>query len=205
MSRTHVTTTIDLIRHGEPEGGIRFRGHTDDPLSELGWSQMRAAVQGRNPWQVVITSPLLRCAGFAAELSADAGIALETDARLKEIGFGEWEGCTPEELVQQDPGCLDRLWRDPAGFTPPGGEGLTAFAARVTEGWNDLLHRHAGKHILVVAHGGVNRVILCQTLQIPIQHMFRLDVPLAGRSRVRVYGRGAEAQPQLIFHGSPQP
>jgi alpha-ribazole phosphatase/probable phosphoglycerate mutase len=198
-------TTVDLLRHGEPVGGPRFRGHTDDPLSATGWTQMRAAVQSGSPWQMVVSSPLLRCADFATELAAGAGIPLETDGRLKEIGFGAWEGRTPEELMQDDPGCLDRLWRDPAGFSPPGGEGLAAFAARVTAGWNELLLRHAGKHILVVAHGGVNRVILCQALQIPIHNMFCLDVPFAGLSRVRVYGSGTEAQIQLVFHGSPQP
>ena len=164
------STLIDLLRHGEPRGGAKFRGHTDDPLSETGWTQMRAAVQGDSPWQVVVSSPLLRCAEFAAELAAS----------------------------------LDLFWRDPARYTPPGGEALDAFAARVTASWRDTLARHAGKRILLVAHGGVNRVILCHVLQIPLQHMFRLQVPFAGRSRVRILGEGAEALPQLVFHGSPQ-
>ncbi|MHB1590203.1 MAG: histidine phosphatase family protein [Sulfuricella sp.] len=38
------STTIDLIRHGEPVGGRRYRGRTDDPLSEKGWNQMWTAV-----------------------------------------------------------------------------------------------------------------------------------------------------------------
>ncbi len=205
MSGTPITTTVDLIRHGEPAGGVRFRGHTDDPLSELGWAQMRAAIQKGRQWDAVISSPLLRCAEFAAELAVGAGIPLETEARFEEIGFGDWEGRAPEELMQTDAGCLDRLWRDPAGYTPPGGEGLAAFAARVTAGWNELLCRHAGESILVVAHGGVNRVILCHALQIPIQNMFRLDVPFAALSRVRVLGNGAEALPQLLFHSGPPP
>jgi alpha-ribazole phosphatase/probable phosphoglycerate mutase len=204
MLETAMVTTIDLIRHGEPVGGARFRGHTDDPLSATGWAQMRAAVQGESPWQVVVSSPLLRCAEFAAEFAARAGVPLETETGFKEIGFGEWEGRTSEELMQEDPDCLDRLWRDPAGYTPPGGEGLETFTTRVTASWNDTLARHAGKHILLVAHGGVNRVILCHALQIPLQHMFRLQVPFAGMSRVRVLGSGSEALPQLVFHGSPQ-
>ena len=198
-----MTTIIDLIRHGEPRGGTKFRGHTDDPLSEQGWAQMRAAVRQEERWDVMVTSPLLRCAEFAAELAASLGLPLETEARFKEIGFGEWEGRTPEELMQRDPDCLDRLWRDPARHTPPGGECLDAFAARVTDGWNELLACHAGKKILVVAHGGVNRMILCHALQIPIHNLFRLDVPFAGLSRIRVLGGGAEAFPQLVFHGSP--
>jgi alpha-ribazole phosphatase/probable phosphoglycerate mutase len=166
---------------------------------------MRSATQGENQWQVVVSSPLLRCAEFAEELAASAGIPLETDARFKEIGFGEWEGRTPEELMKTVPGCLDRLWRDPAGFTPPGGEGLEAFSARVRASWSDTLARHSGKKILLVAHGGVNRVILCHALQMPLQYMFRLEVPFAGLSRIRVLGCGSEALPQLVFHGSPQP
>lgn len=205
MSDASIVTVVDLLRHGEPAGGIRFRGHTDDPLSETGWAQMRAAAQGEGQWQVVVSSPMLRCAEFAAELAASCGVPLETEARFKEIGFGEWEGRTPEELMQIVPDCLDRLWRDPTGFTPPGGEGLVAFAARVTASWNDTLARHAGKKILLVAHGGVNRVILCHALQIPIQNMFRLDVPFAALSRIRILGSGVEALPQLVFHGSPQP
>ena len=205
MSDTSIVTTVDLIRHGEPAGGIRFRGHTDDPLSETGWAQMRAAVQGESRWQAVVSSPLLRCAEFAAELAARAGVPLETESRFKEIGFGEWEGRTPEELMQSAPDCLDLLWRDPAGYTPPGGEGLEAFAARVTASWNDTLARHAGKKILLVAHGGVNRVILCHALQIPLRNMFRLDVPFAALSRLRVLGSGSEALPQLLFHGNSQP
>jgi alpha-ribazole phosphatase/probable phosphoglycerate mutase len=198
-------TTIDLIRHGEPVGGIKFRGHADDPLSEQGWAQMRAAVKGDYQWQVVVSSPLQRCAEFAAELAANAGIPLETEARLKEISFGEWEGLTHQEVRQSAPDSLDRFWHDPLRCPPPGGEHLEAFNSRVMASWNELLGRHTGKKILVVAHGGVNRLILCHTLQIPMQHMFRLDVPFAGLSRIRIFGSGAEALPQLVFHGSPQP
>jgi alpha-ribazole phosphatase/probable phosphoglycerate mutase len=204
MLETALVTTIDLIRHGEPVGGAKFRGHTDDPLSEKGWAQMRAAVRGESPWQAVVSSPLLRCAEFAAELAASSDVPLETEAGFKEIGFGAWEGRTAEELMQSAPACLDRFWRDPARHTPPGGEALEAFAARVTTSWIDTLARHAGKNILLVAHGGVNRVILCHVLNIPLQNMFRLQVPFAGMSRVRVLGSGTEALPQLVSHGSPQ-
>ena len=89
-------TTIDLIRHGEPVGGSKYRGQTDDPLSEKGWAQMRAALVGHQPWEVVVTSPLVRCRAFAEELAARLALPLEVDARLMEIGFGEWEGRTAE-------------------------------------------------------------------------------------------------------------
>jgi alpha-ribazole phosphatase/probable phosphoglycerate mutase len=166
---------------------------------------MRAAVQGESQWQAVVSSPLLRCAEFAAELAGRIDIPLETEARFQEIGFGEWEGRTYDELRLSDPDHLELFWRDPARHTPPGGEKLDTFIERVSVAWQELLCRHSGKHILLVAHGGVNRVILCHALQIPIQNMFRLEVKFAGRSRIRVLGSGAEAMPQLVFHGSSQP
>jgi len=59
------TTTVDLIRHGEPEGGVKLRGWLDDPLSAAGWQQMRAAIAGNNAWQQIVTSPMLRCRELA--------------------------------------------------------------------------------------------------------------------------------------------
>ncbi|MFO8155736.1 MAG: histidine phosphatase family protein, partial [Thiohalospira sp.] len=89
-------TTVDLLRHGEPEGGRRYRGQSDDPLSATGWQQMQAAVAGATPWQRVISSPLSRCRVFAETLAAERGLPLEVEADFREIGFGEWEGQSPE-------------------------------------------------------------------------------------------------------------
>ena len=52
-----LSTVIDLLRHGEPLGGRRYRGQRDDPLSEQGWRQMRASVGGYREWQAVVSSP----------------------------------------------------------------------------------------------------------------------------------------------------
>jgi len=65
-----VTTTLDLMRHGEPVGGRRYRGQIDDPLSEKGWAQMQAAVGEKVPWTRVVSSPLLRVAAGLEDLLA---------------------------------------------------------------------------------------------------------------------------------------
>jgi hypothetical protein len=62
-------TYIDLLRHGEVEGGVRFRGSTDHPLTAEGWAQMWAAVGTDIHWDRIVTSPLTRCADFARALS----------------------------------------------------------------------------------------------------------------------------------------
>ncbi len=193
-------TTVDLLRHGEPVGGRRYRGQTDDPLSEKGWSQMRAAVGDRRDWQAIVSSPLSRCEAFARELAARHGIALETDARLKEIGFGVWEGRTPEELTSEDAGLLSRFLDDPIVHAPAGAESLTDFRTRVAAAWDDLLKRHGGKQVLLVGHAGVVRMVLSLVLDIPLPRVFRLHVPNASLTRVRIEQHGSRIFPQLLFH-----
>src|SRR5512135_3739579 len=167
-----VLTTIDLLRHGEPVGGQRFRGTIDDPLSELGWRQMEATAGALPAWQVVVSSPLRRCADFASALAGRHGVPLEREAGLREIGFGEWEGYTAKELMETSPEALTRFWSDPRGQTPPGGEPFADFAARVVAAWEGLLARHQGKQILLVCHGGVIRLILAHILEMPLGNLF---------------------------------
>jgi alpha-ribazole phosphatase len=193
-------TQVDLLRHGEPVGGRRYRGQTDDPLSETGWQQMRAAVSDRRDWDIICTSPLRRCAEFAAELASRHGLPLTSDPRFKEIGFGSWEGRTADELRKQDPQRIERFWRDPVGNRPEGAETIASFHARVSEAWQDLLTAHPGKRILIVGHAGITRMILSLVLDSPPQHMFRIQVQNAGLSRIRVQGAGPGSFPMLVFH-----
>lgn len=192
-------TTIDLIRHGEPIGGIQLRGWKDDPLSELGWQQMREAVSDASPWQGIVSSPMTRCSEFATEVAKRLDLELKIEPRLKEIGFGDWEGKLPAELYEQDPDSLSRFWQDPVNNTPPNGEPLTQFQARVEAAWQELQVQYAGERLLLVAHGGVNRVIISQVLGMPLSHLFRLDVPYACLSKIAI-DHGIS---RLISHGAP--
>lgn len=195
------STTIDLIRHGEPVGGSRYRGQLDDPLSEKGWRQMRAAVGDHHPWQAIVSSPLRRCADFGAELAQRHGLPLQIEPRFREIGFGAWEGRTAEELQAEDPQRLWRFYADPLHNTPPGGEPLTAFRERIVAAWNDLLAQHGGRHVLLIGHAGMMRMVLRHVLEMPLDTMFRIQVGNAAISRIQVDGRGADALPRLLFHG----
>ncbi|MEK7696673.1 MAG: alpha-ribazole phosphatase [Pseudomonadota bacterium] len=193
-------TTIDLIRHGEPVGGSKYRGQTDDPLSEKGWAQMRAAVGDRRPWEAILTSPLTRCRVFAEELAVRLALPFEVDVRLMEIGFGEWEGRTAEELLATDPERLTRFWNDPVRHAPPGGETLAAFRDRILAAWEDILAHHAGRHVLIVGHAGTIRIAVCHVLDMPLDRLFRIQVPNAGITRIQVDMNGAGVLPRLVFH-----
>ncbi len=167
---------IDLLRHGETEGGPRFRGSTDDPLTDIGWDQMRSATNGEPHWDRVISSPLKRCAGFAREFAQQHSLPLTLEQRLSEIHFGAWEGRSAAELMEEDPDALVHFWADPEQHTPPDGEPLTQFQARVLTAWNSIIHAHTGERVLVVTHGGVIRVLLCQVQQRPVGRLLEIEV-----------------------------
>jgi alpha-ribazole phosphatase len=187
--------SIDLLRHGETEGGQRFRGSRDDPLTERGWSQLRAATDLDTPlWDRVLCSPSIRCAAFADELSDRLGIDATRMDGLRERHFGLWEGRSAAELPQAD---LGAFWADPIGFTPPGAEDFADFRRRVQDAWLDVT-TFAGRS-LVVTHGGVIRVIVGEVLQMPPPALLLLEVPHACRTRIRLpIGDGL---PSLVSHG----
>ncbi len=191
---------IDLIRHGQPQGGDRFRGTQDDPLNELGWQQMRDSVAGMNGWEAIVTSPLKRCAEFAAELAQQHAIPLEVEPDLAELRFGEWEGKCYLELHEQDPEFLSAFFSDPFRHTPPGGEPLADFCVRIEGVWEAIKQRHAGKHILVICHGAVMRVIYRQVLNTPKESLFHIEVPYACLTRIRRHAEGD----RLVFHRGPE-
>jgi len=181
-------TIIDLIRHGEPQGGRAYRGHgVDDPLSEKGWEQMRQAVAGAAPWQHIVTSPMRRCCEFAQELAQNQGLPMQTEARFK-VGFGDWEGRTPEQIQAENPQQYQDFYADPVNCRPPGAEPLDQFRTRVETAFAELLQQHAGKHVLLVSHAGVMRAIIAGVLGASGAGMYRIKVENAGLSRIRHSG-----------------
>lgn len=191
-------TTIDLIRHGQPRGGTKYRGWIDDPLSELGWVQMRAAVAAAQPWDGIVSSPLRRCCEFAIELGANMGLAVETDERLKEVGFGIWEGRTSEQIRSRDPTALRRFYLNPVEEQPAGAEPLADFQRRVSNALQEAQHEYAGRRVLLVTHAGVIRAAIAHTLRTPLATIYRINVDNAALTRLQSTG---ERPLSLIFHG----
>lgn len=149
---------LDLLRHGETEQG-GLRGSLDDALTDKGWAQMRSAVAGAGPWQVLVSSPLQRCARFADELGARLNLPVQREAALQELHFGDWEGRSAAQIMEDQADALGQFWADPYAFTPPNGEPVAAFAERVLAAVERLACQHAGKRVLLVTHGGVMRLL----------------------------------------------
>lgn len=184
-------TIIDIIRHGEPEGGSRYRGNSiDDPLSEKGWAQMRATVGNACPWTRLVSSPLIRCHAFAQEMSQRHALPLLLDERLKEVGFGEWEGSTREQVQARNLAEYQAFYADPVNHRPPGAEPLDAFFLRVSRAITSILSECEGEHVLVVAHAGVIRAAIAHVLDVPAAAAYRIQVNNAGLTRLRYTEEG---------------
>ena len=183
---TSASLRVGLLRHGEVEGGSRFRGHTDDPLTATGLAQMHAAIADSGNWDHVVSSPLVRCAAFAKEYARRYSTPLSFDARLMEMHFGDWEGRTAAELMQSDAGDLTRFWENPINNRPPSGEPLAQFQARVLDAWKDIVAGYARQRVLVVTHGGVIRMLLCHVLKQPLARLQAFEVRHGGLYGVRI-------------------
>lgn len=199
MTADRGKTVIDLLRHGEPVGGRRYRGQQDDVLSERGWDQMWQSVGNRNDWQQIVTSPLQRCHAFAHAFGERHGVPVQSEPRFAEVGFGEWEGKTRAELEFLVGGQVTRFYQDPVINRPPGAEPLDDFVTRVRTGFNTLLTDYTGQTVLVVAHAGVIRAIISHVLVMPPAAMYRINIANAGITRL-VTDR--ERTFNLISHGS---
>ncbi len=171
-----MTLRLDLLRHGETELGGGLRGSLDDALTDKGWAQMRAAVVEQGPWDRLISSPLQRCARFAHELGAQLELPVHLDKDLQELHFGAWEGQSAAALMETDAEGLGLFWADPYAFTPPEGEPVEDFSARVLAAVARLHAAYAGERILLISHGGVMRLLLAQARGLPREQLLNVEV-----------------------------
>jgi len=156
-------TTLLLIRHGETEWNTqaRIQGHRDIALSARGLRQAEVLARflGGNAIDAVFTSNLSRASQTAQPLAHELGLKLRVDARLRERGFGLFEGSTYAEAEANWPNEY-AIWRrrDPA-HALPGGESYLGARARVLQCLDEIVRTHEGATVAVVTHGGVLDIV----------------------------------------------
>ena len=153
-------TTLILVRHGETDWNAqhRWQGHSDTELNDAGREQARLLAKGLDRADVLYSSDLARARETAEILAATIGLEVRLDERLRERGFGSWEGLTTEEIESSFPAEQER-WRAGIGAGADDAEPFEAFAARVDSFVEDVARRHADETVLIVAHGGTIRVV----------------------------------------------
>jgi alpha-ribazole phosphatase len=180
---------IHLVRHGAIQSGEepkRFIGQLDLPLNEEGLAQaehLRSVLSGV-ALSAVYCSDLKRSIQTAAIIARDHGLSCIPKPELREIALGQWEGLTFDEVRQQYPREFEARGRDIVHFHPPGGESFLDCTCRVIPALHEILHETRGS-ILIVAHAGVNRIILSELLERSLEDLFSIGQDYGCLSVVR--------------------
>jgi len=201
-------TTLIMVRHGRTaltETRKISGGDGENPdLSELGYKDAaevaieiaRVGSSGAFSFLakpvVVIHSPVKRAAQTASKIAQKLGAEQVELADLREIGFGDWDGLTNEELFVGHE-TQYQAWRGSYDVAPPNGESLKDFDVRVNRSLDFILDKFAGKTVVVVAHVMPIRGLLRIANDASVAGYWRVDLGPASISIARFWGReGAE-------------
>jgi len=160
-------TTLLLVRHGETDWNRDhlWQGHTGPSLNDEGRRQAAELAGQLAEVDAVYSSDSERAHETALILAARRGLRVTTDARLREINFGEWEGLTRAQITERFGGAFTK-WLSGARSAPNGGEADETMAERVSAALVDISDRHPAGRVLVVTHGGPIRAVQARLLGI---------------------------------------
>ena len=187
-----------MLRHGETAWNTerRMQGTKNSDLTERGRAQALAmgralkAELAREPGSTVfLRSPLGRVRETSEIVGRELGLdpsQWRDDPRLAELGYGEWEGFSWQEIEVTHPTALADWRADPHGYCPPGGETHVELRRRSAAVLADIVA--SGTRTVVVGHGAADAVVRGLNLGLDARAMFVLEKPqdaffrlLAGR------------------------
>lgn len=168
---------VYLLRHGEieQEGEKRLIGRTDVPLSDTGRSQAlswRTALE-HVAFRRIYCSDLVRAQLTAEILATGSPRSVTILPELREINLGQWDGLTAEQVKTKFPGEWEKRGANFAEYRPAGGESFADLSNRVVPVFADISDT-SDDAVVVIGHAGVNRVMLCHVLGMPIANLFRI-------------------------------
>ena len=137
----------------------------------------------------LFSSDLRRAQATAQSIADVCGCVLQTDSRLREKGFGAWEGLTYAEIMESDAEGYKRWRKDPSVYTPAGGEGLDAATRRVAQVWQEI-EQVAAETVVLVSHGGTLRILLRYLLELTPESYWEIKLDNAGLSHLQICADG---------------
>ena len=178
-----VMTRIILVRHGQTEwnvgagGGERFRGRVDLSLDDAGLAQAGALAQrlADRPIVAVYSSPLQRAVETARPTAQRLGLPVQLLPGIIDINYGDWQGLSHDEVAQAHPHLYPRWLETPHRVKFPHGESLRQVRLRGMASLKEVVARHDGRVILLVAHQVVNKVLVCAMLGLDNSHFWRIQ------------------------------
>jgi len=170
-------TTVYLMRHGDirQDNVKRYIGQADIALNALGraqalsWRQELAAI----PLRRIYCSDLSRAHETACIIAEGRKAPVQPLSKLREINLGAWDGQAMDDVRSLYAGEYEKRGADMVYYRPPAGECFADVAARVIPLFEEIVRNSSG-NLLIVGHAGINKVILCHVLGMPLENLFRL-------------------------------
>ena len=186
-----IVAKLLLVRHSETElnSSQRYWGKTDVGLGAIGLrqaEQLRDRLAAENI-DHVYASKMQRAQVTAQTIASLHHLPVTGCPELNEIDFGDIEGLNFDEIHGKFPEVA-RMWiqRVPE-LAYPHGESLAQMEMRVADFRRRLVKHAVGETVLIVAHAGILRSLICQLLELELPHRWNLRVDLASLSIVETY------------------
>ena len=182
-----------LVRHGQTKlhRADRFWGSTDVELSDTGIKQSEKLHDRlvKEKISAVYTSTLSRARATAEIIVARRKKNITACKELNECNFGYIEGLTFDEIQRLHPELAQELleWK---AVSFPGGESLEDLNGRVCSFLKKLENHKEKETVLVVAHGGPLRLIVCNLLGVGLEHWLKIRIEHASLSILETYPQG---------------
>lgn len=186
-------TRLCLIRHGETAWNAerRIQGQLDPPLNSIGIAQARAAANALRDeaFAAIYSSDLARARHTAELIGHVLHLPIELKPELRERHYGRFQTLTYDEARSRFPEDYARFEARDIDFALPEGESLSAFARRVVDCVESIVARHAGRQILLVAHGGVLDILYRHATGKPLASARDFEIPNAALNWIRLRAR----------------
>lgn len=172
-------TKIILVRHGLTlwNGERKIQGHSNIELAPEGIAQ--AELLAKNfPLEnisAIYSSDLSRAKVTAEILAKKFNLPVQLEKNLREAHWGDWEGKKLSEIEKSDPVNYERFFHNPEELQIKNAETFAQLQERAFSTFKKIIAAHPDENIIIVAHGAINRTILCSILEIPLKKMWAVS------------------------------
>jgi len=184
-----------ITRHGQTDWNNQglFQGQTDIPLNATGCKQAYSLGKRLSVERIdkIYASDLARAWQTAQAVAAHQKCEPIPDVRLREMSFGDWEGMTYNQIVENHPRILANWHSDILHTSTPNGETLHQLDQRVCEFISILNNNDSDECVLIVSHGGPLQVLLCQTLGLRAEFYWQFHLSHTSLSEISMYASGS--------------
>jgi broad specificity phosphatase PhoE len=178
-----------VLRHAEKEWDEYYNPrlrHQDEPISQVGQEQAKKLVAYFEDKGIskIYVSAYIRTGQTIAPVAGRLNLSPVVDERLNELDNGLFERATEEELREKFPAELQALRARQAGFRFPEGETGEEGLQRVVDFMEEKRVQHADENIIIVAHDGLIRLLMCHVTNMPVTGRWNFIVDFCGITEI---------------------